>query len=188
MNAAVEAARAGEHGKGFAVVADEVRNLAQRAGQAARDTSGLIAESVEQTNRGAKDVVGAADLINSSLANTDKVADMVRAVGDASDEQSQGVDQINTAVNNLDKDTQLVSENSNSVADIARLLAEQSTEMENVVQEISVLIGVQVVAHESRGPNPAITKQPRPPRPKIQICKHKPANQTMKSLPPPSDF
>ncbi|GEM_PF-1042154 len=186
LNAAVEAARAGEHGKGFAVVADEVRNLAQRAGQAARDTSGLIAESVDQTNRGAKDVVGAADLINSSLSNTDKVADMVRAVGDASDEQSQGIDQINTAVNNLDKDTQLVSENSNSVADIAKLLAEQSMEMENVVQEISVLIGVEVAPHAPRGPKPPFEKQSRPPRPKIQIRKHKPANQTLKSLPPPS--
>ncbi len=187
LNAAVEAARAGEHGKGFAVVADEVRNLAQRAGQAARDTSGLIAESVEQTNRGAKDVVGAADLINSSLSNTDKVADMVRAVGDASDEQSQGIEQINIAVNNLDKDTQLVSENSNSVADIAKLLAEQSTEMENVVQEISVLIGVEVASHAHAAKSTA-PKTQRAPRPKIQIRKHKPANQTLKSLPPPSNF
>ncbi len=157
LNAAVEAARAGEHGKGFAVVADEVRNLAQKAGQAARDTAGLIEHSVSQTNAGAKDIVDAADLINGSLANTDKVADLVRNVGNASEEQAKGIDMINIAVGNLDKDTQKVAENSDSVADIAQQLQSQAVNMEKIVQEVSDMVGIK----SERKPQARAAQSPR---------------------------
>lgn len=103
LNAAVEAARAGEAGAGFAVVADEVRNLALRAADAARTTSSLIEKTSQRIQAGAE-LVGRADGAFASVRqSTQKVGELVGAIASASDDQAQGVNQINCAVNEMNE-------------------------------------------------------------------------------------
>ena len=73
LNAAVEAARAGEAGMGFAVVADEVRNLAQRCAQAAKDTAGLIEESIAKSAEGSTKLDEVTASIRSITESSSKV-------------------------------------------------------------------------------------------------------------------
>ncbi len=106
LNAAVEAARAGDAGKGFAVVANEVRALAQRASQASKDIEGLIATSGKQVEHGVDLVKRAGGSLEEIVASMNQVADHVSEIARASEEQSLGIDQVSTAVTNMDEVTQ----------------------------------------------------------------------------------
>jgi len=105
LNAAVEAARAGEHGKGFAVVADEVRNLAQRCAQAAKETTGLIGDAVNRSQQGTQVAGEVGKALTAIVGDVTKVTDLIDGIAKASDEQAQGVDQVNTAVGQMDQVT-----------------------------------------------------------------------------------
>src|SRR5207244_2901285 len=87
LNAAVEAARAGEAGMGFAVVADEVRNLAQRSAQAAKDTAGLIEESIARSQEGHGKVEQVAHSIGAITDSVTRVKGIVEEVREASRQQ-----------------------------------------------------------------------------------------------------
>ena len=106
LNAAVEAARAGEQGRGFAVVAGEVRNLAQRSAEAAKEIKGLIGSSVDRVETGSRLVAEAGQTMNEIVGSVQRVSDIIGEITAASGEQSDGIGQVNVAVNQLDQMTQ----------------------------------------------------------------------------------
>jgi methyl-accepting chemotaxis protein len=133
LNAAVEAARAGEAGRGFAVVASEVRSLAQRSSQAAKDIKDLITSSSSQVQEGVALVNKAGASLNEIMESIRKVAAIVADIAVASNQQATGIDQINTALVQMDEVTQqnsaLVEEN----AATAKTLEQQSGAMNSSV-------------------------------------------------------
>ncbi|WP_027993724.1 HAMP domain-containing methyl-accepting chemotaxis protein [Sinorhizobium meliloti] len=106
LNAGVEAARAGEAGKGFAVVAQEVRELAQRAAQAAKEIKGLIHKSSTEVENGVKLVLETGTSLKSIGAYVAQINQLMDAIATAAREQSSGLAEINTAVNQMDQATQ----------------------------------------------------------------------------------
>jgi methyl-accepting chemotaxis protein len=106
LNAAVEAARAGEAGRGFAVVAAEVRALAGRAGQASKEIKGLIASSSGHVGRGVDLVNKAGQSLSEIVGAIKRVAEIVSEIAGASREQSDGVQQVDTSVTEMETVTQ----------------------------------------------------------------------------------
>ncbi len=106
LNAAVEAARAGEDGRGFAVVASEVRSLAGRSAQAAKEIKVLIDESVENVSTGCSLVEKAGSTMDQIVVSVRRVADIMDEISEASQDQSQGILQINEAMAQMTQVTQ----------------------------------------------------------------------------------
>ncbi len=140
LNAAVEAARAGEHGKGFAVVADEVRNLAQRAAMAAGETTGLIENSVNRAKEGTEVASDVGQALSAIVGDVTKVTDLIDGISKASEEQAQGVDQVNTAVSQMDKVTQQNAAGAEESAAAAEQLSAQANTVKGVVNELAILV------------------------------------------------
>ncbi len=106
LNAAVEAATAGEAGKGFAVVAQEVRNLASRSAEAAKEIKDLVESATQKADQGKKiseDMIHGYKDLNENITKT---IDLIKNVESSSKEQLSGIEQINDAVNSLDRQTQ----------------------------------------------------------------------------------
>lgn len=141
LNAAVEAARAGEAGAGFAVVADEVRNLAMRSAEAAKDTSALIEDTLEKVNGGSELVKTTDEAFSQVEESSHKVAELVSEIAAASAEQSQGIDQINTAMTDMDKVTQQVAANAEESAAASEELSAQAGTMQGFVGDLSAMVG-----------------------------------------------
>ena len=140
LNAAVEAARAGEAGAGFAVVADEVRNLAMRAAEAAKNTASLIEGTVKQVDEGAQLVERTSEAFAEMVESSRKVADIVADIAAASGEQAQGIEQINTAVSEMDKVTQQNAANAEESASAAEELSAQAEQMQGMVGRLVRLV------------------------------------------------
>jgi methyl-accepting chemotaxis protein len=131
LNAAVEAARAGEQGRGFAVVASEVRSLAGRSADAAKEIKLLINTSVSKVEGGSALVAQAGQTMTEIVTSVQRVTDIMGEITSAALEQSEGIAQVNGAINHLDQMTQqnaaLVEESAaaaSSMKDQARRLAE----------------------------------------------------------------
>jgi len=138
LNAAVEAARAGEQGRGFAVVATEVRNLAGRSATAAKEIKGLIKESVEKVEEGAKLVNASGETLGEIVTSIKKVTDVVAEIAAASQEQSSGVSQVNKAVLQMDEMTQQNAALVEEAASAAESISAQSQELRATVSFFKV--------------------------------------------------
>ncbi|MCD7896999.1 MAG: methyl-accepting chemotaxis protein [Planctomycetaceae bacterium] len=162
LNAAIEAARAGEAGKGFAVVADEVRNLAQRSAQAARDTTQLIESTVDRVKNGTE----VAKALNNSFSGIQEsatnVTRLVSEISAATNEQAQGVDQVNTAVAQMDKVTQSNAATAEEAASAAEELSAQSAALKNMVGDlIGMVSGRAANTNGQTPPLPSAGSRPR---------------------------
>ncbi len=147
LNAAVEAARAGEAGLGFAVVADEVRNLSQRCGQAAKDTSALIEESITKSREGDTRLGKVEESIRSITGTAVKVRTLVDEVNLGSQEQERGMTQIAKAIVQMESVTQQTAASAEESAAAAEELTAQSQAVREVVHKLEALVGAQAGAN-----------------------------------------
>jgi len=138
LNAAVEAARAGEQGRGFAVVASEVRNLAQRSAAAAKEIKELIGDSVEKVDTGSRQVHVAGSTMNEVVKSIKQVTDIMGEITSASHEQSQGIDQINTVIIEMDTTTQQNSALVEEAAAASKALSDQTNMLMQVVSAFKI--------------------------------------------------
>lgn len=141
LNAAVEAARAGEHGKGFAVVAEEVRNLAARSAEAAKNTAVLIEESTVKARDGSKLASDAGEVLKEIVENSTKVSDLVAEIAGASNEQTEGINQVTTALGQMEQVTQQNSANSEETASSSEELASQAESLKEQTNKLVFIIG-----------------------------------------------
>ncbi|MBG7620644.1 MCP four helix bundle domain-containing protein [Herbaspirillum sp. AP02] len=151
LNAAVEAARAGEQGRGFAVVASEVRSLAQRSAAAAKEIKMLIDDSVAKVDTGSKLVETAGSTMTEVVASVRRVTDIVGEITAASSEQSDGIEQVNIAITQMDEVTQQNAALVEQAAAAAGSLQEQAGRLTELVSVFKLKPDLSAHAPRSTG-------------------------------------
>ncbi len=141
LNAAVEAARAGEAGAGFAVVAGEVRNLSVRAAEAAKNTAGLIEETVKKTQGGSELVDKTGKAFSEVAGSATRVGEILAEIAAASGDQAQGIDQVNKAVADLDRVVQQNVAGAEENASSSEELNAQAQEMKRLLSHLERVVG-----------------------------------------------
>jgi len=141
LNAAVEAARAGEAGKGFAVVAEEVRNLAQRSAEAAKNTAEMIEDAVRNADNGVAIGKEVGEVLGEIGDAASRVNVLIDQIASASQEQAEGLEQVNLAVGQMDQITQANAANAEESASASEELSGQAEELSRMVIELMAMVG-----------------------------------------------
>jgi methyl-accepting chemotaxis protein/methyl-accepting chemotaxis protein-1 (serine sensor receptor) len=174
LNAAVEAARAGEAGMGFAVVADEVRSLAQRCAQAAKDTAGLIEESIQTANGGSARLNLVVDAIHGISQQAAQVQSLVNHVSSGSQEQSRSIEQISAAVAQMQKVTQNTAASAEQGAAASQEMTAHAESMRAAVGRLYEMVGGELASKPA--PRKAIKPHHQPAQPAQLVAAARPAS------------
>jgi len=136
----VEAARAGESGAGFAVVADEVRELAKRSAIAAKQTSDIIRNSVQRIEKGAEISGKLSDSLKEIVKQSTQVDTIVAEMAVAANEQDLGIQQIKSAIQQIDLVTHSNVSDTNECQESVQTLCSQAEFLESVMQQLAIIV------------------------------------------------